>query len=219
MSSIRKRTRAKEDVWIVDYRDSAGVRRWATCRTRREAEEVRADKVKESQQAAAPVTVDREITLAAYAEKWLVQVSENLRPQTLASYRQLLRLYILPTLGSFKVRRLHRAAIKGVLTTMREKKLAKNTVRLARATLNVVLADAVEDGLIGFNPAHGLGGKQRRRADSMTTEERLKRVRPLSKEQLARFMSAAVRFEPRTALYFFALARAGLRPGEGLGLQ
>jgi integrase len=219
VASIRKRTRAKEDVWIVDYRDSAGVRRWMTCRTRREAEDVRAEKVTESRQAASPVTGDREITLATYADQWLAQVSQNLRPQTLQSYRQLLRLYILPALGRIKVRRLHRAAIKNVLTAMRGNGLSKNTVRLARATLSVVLADAIEDGLIGFNPAKGLGGKQRRRPDSMTTDERRQRIRPFTKEQVVRFMAAAVRFETRFALYFFTLVRAGLRPGEGLGLQ
>lgn len=82
-----------------------------------------------------------------------------------------------------------------------------------------VLSDAVDDGLIGFNPVLGLGGKRRRRTDSMTADERLKRVRPLTAEQVSRLMAAAVRFEPRAAIYFFTLVRAGLRPGEGLGLQ
>ena len=100
---------------------------------------------------------------------------------------------------------------------MRAKGLSKNTVAWL-APLSVVLADAVDDGLIGFNPVLELGGKKRRRADSMTVDERLKRVRPLTTEQGGRLMAAAVRFEPRAAIYFFTLLRAGLRPGEGLGL-
>jgi len=91
---------------------------------------------------------------------------------------------------------------------MRAKGLSKNTVAWL-APLSVVLADAVDDGLIGFNPVLELGGKKRRRADSMTVDERLKRVRPLTTEQGGRLMAAAVRFEPRAAIYFFTLLRAG----------
>ena len=41
MASIRRRKRAKQDVWHVDYRDSAGVRRRLTAATKAEAEEMK----------------------------------------------------------------------------------------------------------------------------------------------------------------------------------
>jgi hypothetical protein len=66
MASIRRRKRAKRDVWWVDYRDGAGVRRRMTSLTREIAEDLLAEKIRESRQAA-PEVIDREITLAAYA--------------------------------------------------------------------------------------------------------------------------------------------------------
>jgi hypothetical protein len=61
MACIRKR-RGK---YVVDYRDSAGVRRWVTCETRDQADGVLADKIRESSQAAPPVH-DRKITVKEY---------------------------------------------------------------------------------------------------------------------------------------------------------
>ena len=60
MACVRKR-RGK---WIADYRDAAGVRRWATCRTKGEAEDLVADKRRESRQPVVPV-VDPNITAHA----------------------------------------------------------------------------------------------------------------------------------------------------------
>jgi integrase len=218
VASIRKRKRAKGDVWIVDYRDAAGTRRWVTCSTRREAEDVLAAKIRESRQAV-PVPDDPDITVAAYAEQWLARVAPDLRRQTLQSYAQLLRLYILPALGSLRIRALHRGVIRALLAEKRAAGLSKNTVRLIRATLSVLLTDAVDDGLLLANPAHGLGRQGRRRHDAVTQAERQRRIRPLSPERLAAFLVAAEQHEPRHYPYFLVLARAGLRPGEGLGLQ
>ena len=86
MASIRRRRRAKGDVWVVDYRDGAGVRRWSTFRTRREAEDALARIIPESRQATPPV-VDRDITLEAYATLWLAQLATEIKPRTLSSYR------------------------------------------------------------------------------------------------------------------------------------
>lgn len=66
MACIRKR-RGK---WVVDYRDAAGVRRWVTRETRREAEALYAEKIKEARQSTLPA-VDPDITVSAYAERWL----------------------------------------------------------------------------------------------------------------------------------------------------
>jgi hypothetical protein len=64
MACIRKR----RGTWVVDYRDLAGIRRWVTCATRREAEAVMADRVREARQPTRPV-VDPNITISAYAER------------------------------------------------------------------------------------------------------------------------------------------------------
>jgi hypothetical protein len=53
-------------------------------------------------------------------------------------------------------RELHRGHVKALLASIRACGLAKNSVRLIRATLSVILGDAVEDGILQTNPALGV---------------------------------------------------------------
>jgi len=124
MASIRRRKRAKRDVWCVDYRDSAGVRCRITAPTRAIAEDLLAEKIRESRQAAPEVT-DREVTLTAYAERWLEQIETDIKPRTHVSYSETLARYILPELGRMKVRALHRGLIKNLLARRRAQGLSK----------------------------------------------------------------------------------------------
>jgi integrase len=219
VASIRRRKRAKHDVWVVDYRDGAGIRRRVTAPSRESAEILFGDKIRESRQAL-PSATDREITLSAYAARWLGQIASDLKANTHRSYSETLERYILPELGRVKVRALHRGLIKDLLARKRNDGLSKNTVRVIRAVLSVLLGDAVDDAIIASNPALQLGRRRRKRADSLTQAERLRKLRPMSREQLAVFLQTAQRPEHRR-LYplFLALARAGLRPGEAFGLQ
>ena len=54
---------------VVDYRDGAGIGRWVTCDTRRQAQDVLSEKLRESRQASRPA-VDPDITVAAYLARW-----------------------------------------------------------------------------------------------------------------------------------------------------
>jgi Phage integrase, N-terminal SAM-like domain len=138
MATIRRRKRAKRDVWCVDYRDSAGVRCRITAPTRAIAEDLLAEKIRESRQAAPEVT-DREVTLSAYAERWLAQIETDIKSRTHVAYSETLTRYVLPDLGRIKVRALHRGLIKNLLTRRRAQGLSKNTVRLIRGVLSVLV--------------------------------------------------------------------------------
>jgi integrase len=109
VACIRKR-RGK---YVVDYRDGAGIRRWVTCETRREAETVLLDKARDAGQPTRP-SVDPNITVSAYAERWLREVEVTIKPKTRKSYDSALRLYILPALGLTKVRMLQKGRIKSL---------------------------------------------------------------------------------------------------------
>ncbi len=218
MACIRQR-RGK---WVVDYRDAAGVRRWVTCDTKRKADDVLAEKIKESRQAAEPLSQqDREITLADYAVRWQEAITMSVTPETAAHYADLLRRYVLPRLGRFKVRQLHRGMIKNLVVTLRNDGKSKNTGRLAKAVLSSLLTDAVEDRIIQVNPALQLGRKKQKGPQTVTQAERREKVRPLAREQLAQFLATA-EAEPETRRdhpCFLTLARAGLRPGEARALK
>ena len=116
-----------------------------------------------------------------------------------------------------------RGAVKALLAAqraqgVRKKGLSKNTVWLIRATLSVMLGDALDAGLIAVNPAQGLSRRGRKGPDSITASERQKQIRPLTVEQLEAFLEIA-RGRLGEWTLFLTLADAGLRPNEGLGLQ
>ena len=136
--------------------------------------------------------MDLEVTLSDYATRWVKdQAGQGLALATLANYEQMLRLYILPILGSHKVRALHRRQIRSWLASKREGGLSKNTVRLMRAALSSLLTDAVDDGILLANPCLGIGRK-RKAAYKMGTAERQQHVRPMTEERLEKFLETAL---------------------------
>jgi integrase len=166
-----------KDVWLVDFFDATGKRRRVTAPTRAAAELLFAEKVAQSRQAAPPVQ-DPDISVARYAAGWLEEVRTTLEPRTHRSYAQLLRLHILPAFGGMKLRALHRGHIKALLNEKRRLGLSKNTVRLIRATLSVLLSDAVDAGIIFANPASGIARRGRKRADAVTVQHDRARSAP-----------------------------------------
>lgn len=89
---------------------------------------------------------------------------------------------------------------------------ARNTVRLIKAALSSVLTDAIDDGYLETtNPAYSAGRKRR------TAPARVE-VRPLSWEERDALLAAAASDRRHHAL-FSVLAKAGLRPGEGMALK
>ena len=109
--------------------------------------------------------------------------------------------------------------IKAFLAQKRASGLSKNSVRLIRSTLSVMLSDAVDDGIILVNPALHLGRGHRGRTDSVTQGDRQRTIRPMSRDQLLAFLASAHEHSHRYAPLFLLLAHTGLRPGEAFALQ
>src|SRR5262245_30178054 len=119
-----------------------------------------------------------------------------------------------------KLRSLHRGHIKELLRAKHNQGLSKNSVRLIRATLSVMLGDAVDEGVITSNPAQGIARRGRRQSDTLTTAERQRKIRPLSHEQLrVLFRVAEQRCPHRDCTMLLLLADSGVRPGEALALK
>ena len=215
MASIRKRRRAKKDVWVVDYRDGAGTRHLVTCGTRREAERVQAEKTLESRQGHLLPSVDPNVTVRGYAQRWLDLVAPTIKPKTRRSYEQNLRLHILPAFGAIQIAHLRVGSLRSFLLEKLGSGLSDNTVRIMRATISTMLSAAVDDELLIANPAFGLG---RRLAPSRRPDED-DEVRAMTAEQLERFLGAATHHDQRQYPLFLLLARTGLRIGEALGLK
>src|SRR5438128_1417257 len=133
---IKGEKRGRPGKWIVDYRDHAGIRRWKTFDTKREAEDFYADLLKTQDVRTKPV-VDINITLPDYAAHWLdtLKKSESGKERSREIYDAQLRRYILPSFPiDQKVRTMQRTAIKAWALKPRER-LARNSTKLAFTTL------------------------------------------------------------------------------------
>jgi integrase len=217
--------------WVADYRDGFGIRRWVTCDTKADAVTAAAKgRLERSGQTAKPI-VDPDITLTEYASRFLAECEARLvKERTRERYEGALRVHILPRLGRLKVRDISRPVVKDLLVGKLEddaasvqgqrgterkgrRKLARGTVRHLLGTMNAVLGNAVEDGVIAANPLQKLGKKL-----ALGTKRDRSKPKALDAEQLGAFMAAAQRETPELYAGFGLMAWAGLRVGEAIGL-
>jgi integrase len=212
MACIRKR-RGK---YVVDFRDVAGIRRWTTCETRKQAEAVLSEKLQASRQHTIP-TVDPKITVATYAaERWLPLVKTSAKPRTVETYEGVLRRHLLPTFGSVPVARLHRAQLKHFLATKLASGMGREYVKLVLSVFHILLAAAQDDGVIVANPVAGLRRSFKLSRKTAVLQEEIK---AMTRSQVLTLCAAADQVVPRLAALLLLLARTGLRLGEALALQ
>jgi hypothetical protein len=136
------RFRDNRQGWELDYLDHSGRRRRPVFPTEQAALDEAARVSRELAQGA-PSVDDPDITLVTYADRWLAGGGREIEPKTLARYRQLLTLHVLPALGSLKVRDIRRRHVKAS-----------------------VLTHAIDDGYLETtNPAYSAGRKRRTVSD------------------------------------------------------
>ena len=211
MACIRKR-RGK---WVVDYRDAAGVRRWVTCATRRQAEGVLERGLGEARQPVQPA-VDSNITLAAYSEHWLALARAHLKPSTLETYSEALRLHLRPPFATTKLRLLQRGAIKALLAAKLAAGLSRGTVWILYATLRALLNAVIDDEVIAANPG-ALLGRHFRLVPAVATRQ--EEIKAMTRQRVRALLAAAALHDGRWHPLWLCLARAGLRLGEALTLE
>ena len=158
-----------------------------------------------------------DVSFEQYANRWLALIEKEVRPRTAAYYRQHLRLYVLPVLSKHILSNIRPRDIRALLTGLRERGYAKNTVRLARAVVSAMFPDAVQDELVNTNPALAVR-TGRRRAGGMTAEDRTRAIRPLDENALIRFLESA-RTDSAYYPLFLLLAHSGMRPSEAYALK
>jgi integrase len=88
-----------------------------------------------------------------YLEDWLELVGPRVRPSTLARYRGLIRLQVIPHLGRIRLSRLAPSDVDRMLARLQEQGLSPQTAAHARAVLRSSLADAEREGLVTRNAA------------------------------------------------------------------
>jgi integrase len=160
--------------------DGGRERRPVYGRTRAEASAKLAELVAKTA-AGVPLAV-KSWTVQAYAEHWLADVvAQRLRPSTLASYRDTMRLHIWPTRGRCRLRALTPAHVRKLLAAKSAAGLSVRSVQIIHAVLRVMLAEAVRDELVERNVASIVRGP------SASREE----VRPWTLDEASAFLAAS----------------------------
>jgi len=104
---LKIRFRRGRGLWEVDYRDTDGQRRRPLFSSEEAAHE-HATGVLRSQGLLVAPGEDREISVRAYATRWLALIEHEKDENTVRNYKERLEGHVLPALGHLKVRELHR---------------------------------------------------------------------------------------------------------------
>lgn len=150
VASIVRRETTRGARYDVRYRLPTGEVRTKTHRTRKEADRFAA--ITEADRHRGGLVDPRagRTTLAEYAAAW-IEGKPELRPRTVDMYEGVLRLHILPDLGTVPLGRLDVRSVR----SWRARKLrttSAGTVAKSYRVLRAILNTAVADGLMVSNP-------------------------------------------------------------------
>ena len=157
------------------------------------------------------------LTYGAYVkDRWFPAIEGNLRPSTLSSYRDVLRVYALPELGSIRLQALTPDLLNslyGRLTATGGRAgqgLSRRTVRYVHTVIAKSLKDAERWRLVRRNVAA--------LADPPTAKStKPGRVKAWSAEEVRSFLDHVG--DHRLRPLWWVLTTTGLRRGEALGLR
>lgn len=130
----------------------AGRRRSITGKTIKEVQRKRRDMLANADKGVLPVT--EKLTLAQHVERWLESVvKHSVRPRTHQSYTELMRLYVLPALGTTKLANVQPAQVQRLYGDLLDRGLSPRTVHHAHTVLHTCLEQAVKWDLCPRNVA------------------------------------------------------------------
>jgi integrase len=148
-------------------------------------------------------------TLAWWVARWLDTVALRVRPATIRSYRQTMRVHVLPELGSWPLAELRPSDVNRWTADMAARGLRPSTIATARRILAACLADAERDGRVARNVA--------RLANAPRVEGTTRR-RALTRAE-ARELLALAREDAEAGLLVTLALGTGARVGELLALD
>lgn len=199
MSKIKKRPDGR---YVMTFTTN-GKRRYFYGHTRSEAQAKYDKFIKKSENLA---NFDGNITIAEWAKEWLRIKEPSITPNTLDSYRNVIRHYIVPEIGAIKLVDLTAPTIRRLLTIKMET-LSSRTVRYIHTLLNAMLKQAVLDEIIATNAATKVRKPKLHRTKEMVT---------LTADEVKLFLSK-IPIPEHHMLFKLAFA-SGLRRSELLGL-
>lgn len=133
-------------------------------RTRREAEQAANDAEAKVRSGTSANGSGSRVTFGQYANRWYQR--QDLAASTMQNYRRRLEEHLLPTFEGCQLAEISRDMVAAWEKRERAAGYADTSMRSWRALLHLILADAVEEGLIAVNAAAKRRGRGKRRARS-----------------------------------------------------
>ena len=136
-------------------------------------------------------------SVEAFLESWLADAKSRVRPKTHRTYQDLIRLHVIPELGTVRLDRLTAQQVAVLLRRKQEAGLSPKTVAHIRATLRAALNQGVRWRLITYNPAAAVAAPRipHTPVQALTPDE-------------ARAVLTVAAGDPLEALWVVALAKA-----------
>jgi len=201
MGSVRRRPNGS---WRARYRDPFGKEHARHFQRRLDAERWLASVENAKHRGEWIDPALSRITVAEWSQKWM-DAQVQLKPLTRERYRNILRVQILPHWGRLRLAQVTHADVVAWVARLQADEYAPSTIRQAHRVLSLMLALAVRDRRLSYNPAEGA------RLPRVVRKEPLF----LSHGQVDRLADACPGFE----LFIRVLAYTGLRWGEATALQ
>ena len=153
-------------------------------------------------------------TLSSYYERFKSRYMKTaIKESSYVVYESAFRVQTLPELGALRLDQIDRERMEDFIAVLTEKDLAKDYIRLILGSLQTLMSNAIEKGIIANNPVRGLS-KLYRQAPVRHAE-----IEPLSEEESLLFLKTALEWEPEHYPLFLTSFHTGLRSGEAIGLQ
>ena len=219
------RYRADRGIWFIDYVAADGRRMREAIgpgeENRRLARRILAQREAEAILGQHRVLPGQTPRFGEFADGWLRRKARDLRLKTLESYQATVDVHLQPVFGEMRLGAITRRDVEAFLTAKREngtrrgkqKKrvpLSVTTINYGLSVLKFVLKDAVDQGVLGQNPAAAVKPLRSPDHDDRDT------MRILQPAEIVNLLQAAD--GPYRSLYQLAV-HSGMRRGELVALR
>jgi integrase len=154
--SIHKRRGKKGHSYQVRYRREGGTQASRTFKTKREAERFEATLVVDDEGLRGLTAEQRKATFAEYASRWQRTKQTRHSAKTKIRRDQILRMHLLPELGSMRIRAIRHSHIRDLVTKWEELGLSRQTIRNHIGIARPIFKLAIKDDIISKDPTSGL---------------------------------------------------------------
>lgn len=156
--------------------------------------------------------VNRKVTVAQWAGTWLEQSRREIDPKSFAASKSAVTKWIIPYLGSIKLRELRPSHVRELRSLMIDDGRASSTASRHLSVLNKMLNDAIHEKLLEDNPVP---------VATKTLVARAKKVKcsrsALTVDESMAILKVAASYPPSLASRFWFKLLSGQRQGEILG--